>query len=273
MIDIQTFSQRVDGLDYACLMAGEGPLALLLHGTLGGKELLIPQIRAVAATHRCVGFDWRGHGGSGFDPRGWGWRDLMDDLSAMIASLGNEPAVLIGVSQGAAIAMRLALHRPNQVAALVNMCGGPGPAPSAALEPMRELTRTLRFEANEASRRLAAEIFAARFFHAADFPEKYPDRFKSEIDVILSHPKDAVQLLPDVPAGYDDISDAVHRISCPTHIIWGECDGRPGMGRIMADAIGGATLSMMPNAGHHANVDAPDLCNAAITRFLGAIRA
>ena len=215
-----------------------------------------------------MAFDWRGHGKSGFDPNGWTHRELVADLYAMIGALGEEHAIVAGVSQGGAVSTRLALDHPECVRALINMCAGPAAPPPAGQMRFRSFVAMLASEMDEEKRRSAAREFAATIFHAPGFPERVPERFEQEIDVILSHDRDVVELLPGVPEGYDDILPRLREISCPSLVIWGEYDGRPEMGGIMAEAIPDAELVMVPDAGHHVNVDAPDACAAAIGAFV-----
>lgn len=263
---MRNYTLDVNGTPYACIEEGEGALLLLMHGTTGGKQLMLPQLQALSDSFRCVTFDWPGHAESGYDPAGWTADDLVEDVAAIIAALGEKRAILAGVSQGGAIGMRVALKYPDRVLALVNMCGGPGGPPPAALEKLNQFTKTMA-EGSDDERRRAAVEFSKGYLHAPDFAERDPQRFDSEIDVLLSHPRASVQLLFDVPKSYVDITPRLGDISCPTLIIWAPFDSRPALGKQMAEAIPGAELVTIPNAGHHVNVDAPAETAAAIRAF------
>ena len=123
-------------------------------------------------------------------------------------------------------------------------------------------------EGDEGQRRLAAEAFSKGYLHAPDFPERDPLRFNAEIELLMSHPRESVQLLFGVPRSYQDITDQLGNIRCPTLIIWAPYDSRPEMGEKMAAAIPGAKLVIIENAGHHVNVDAPETTSTAIKAFL-----
>lgn len=268
---MQNYTLDVNGIRYACVEAGEGPLLLLSHGTFGGKRLLLPQLGHLRHFFRCVAFDWRGHGESGFDPKGWKADDLVEDQAALIHALGEKAALLAGVSQGGAISMRTALAYPTRVLGLVNMCGGPGGPPPAVAVVLDKFARTLAEERDEVVRRDAAIAFAKGHFHAPGFIERAPERFATEIDVILSHSRESVALLPGVPKSYVDISPRLGEISCPSLILWAEFDGRPTLGAALAAAIPGGDLVTISNAGHHVNVDAPEETSAALEAFLRSI--
>lgn len=138
------FKLDVNGSSYSCVEEGEGPLLLLGHGTFGGKRLLLPQLNHLRRFYRCVAFDWRGHGETGYDPGGWTADDLVEDVVALIGKLGEERAIVAGVSQGGAIGMRVALAYPDKVRALVNMCGGPGGPPPAVTAVLDEFAESWR---------------------------------------------------------------------------------------------------------------------------------
>lgn len=268
---MKAYTLAINGIDYACAEAGSGPLLLLCHGTFGSKQLMLPQLEWLSRSYRCVAFDWCGHGGSGFRAGGWTADDLAEDVAAIIAALGEEQAIIAGVSQGGAIGMRVALKYPGKVRALINMCGGPGGPPPAAIERLYGFATIFAEERDEAARRAAAIAFAADYFHAPGFIEREPERFAAEIDVILSHPRDSVRLLPCVPESYVDITPRLGDIACPTLIVWASHEARLMLGSQLASVIPGARLVIVQDAGHHVNVDAPEATSRAIETFLSII--
>lgn len=268
---MRPYKLAINGIDYACIEAGDGPLLLLCHGTFGGKRLMLPQLEHLSRHFRCVALDWRGHGESGYTPGGWTADDLVEDLAAIISALGEERALIAGVSQGGAIGMRVALKYPDKVRALVNMCGGPGGPPPAAIDKLYALARFFAEEPDEAVRRAAATEFAEGYFHAPGFREWGGDRLANEVDVILAHSRASVALLPCVPASYVDITPRLGEIACPTLIIWASAEARKTMGNALAAAIPQARLVTIEHAGHHVNVDQPEQTSLAIERFLRSV--
>lgn len=268
---MKEYTLDISGIDYACIEAGSGPLLLLCHGTFGGKQLMLPQLEYLSRSFRCVAFDWRGHGGSGYDPAGWTADDLVEDVANIIAALGENQAIMAGVSQGGAIGMRVALKYPAKLRALVNMCGGPGGPPPAAVERLYRFANIFAKEPDEIIRREAAVDFAKDYFHVPGFAEREPERFSEEIDVILSHPRASVGLLPCVPVSYVDIMPRLSEIACPTLIVWASHEARATLGADLAATISGAKLITIQNAGHHVNVDAPTETSQALERFLRTV--
>jgi pimeloyl-ACP methyl ester carboxylesterase len=62
----------------------------------------------------------------------------------------------------------------------------------------------------------------------------------------------------------------LHRIKVPTRLIWGEHDGivAPAYGKAYAEAIPGATLKVVPGAGHYPQLEQPEAFMAALREFL-----
>jgi pimeloyl-ACP methyl ester carboxylesterase len=80
----------------------DGPLVLLQHG--GGQTRHAWKGAGVtlgAAGYHAVAFDARGHGDSDWAPDGAYGQDLMvEDLTCLVAALGNKRPVLVGASMG-----------------------------------------------------------------------------------------------------------------------------------------------------------------------------
>src|ERR1700722_5541093 len=204
----------VDGIRYAYIEAGKGPLLLFAHGTFGSKETFAPQIARLSHRYHCVSIDLPGHGSSSHDPRGWGVNDLVRAVPLLITVLGEEKAALAGVSQGGAVFMRAALAYPDKVSALVIMCAGAGNPPPSLMERQREFARQLRDETDEEARWEAATRFLASF-HAPGFADAHKESFEAEVTRALSHPRQAMPLVAEVPATYAPVFDRLPQISCP----------------------------------------------------------
>lgn len=103
---------------------GTGPPAVvLLHAGFVDHTMWDDQVRVLARRHRVIAPDARGHGGSANATRPF---RQTDDLAALLRHLDVGPAVLVGVSMGALIAVETALEHPELVRALVISGGGVG---------------------------------------------------------------------------------------------------------------------------------------------------
>ncbi|ESY33412.1 alpha/beta hydrolase [Mesorhizobium sp. LNJC391B00] len=113
----RTFSR--DGVDLAYRDVGAGLSVIFQHG-LGGDEAQVADVFPDLPVTRRVTLECRGQGGSGYGPvEQLSIATFAEDVDALADDLGLGPAVVGGISMGAALALRLAVHRPARVRALV----------------------------------------------------------------------------------------------------------------------------------------------------------
>lgn len=256
-------SIEIDGVPWSVTVAGSGPLVVFLHGTLSDHRVFDAQVAELSRSYRCVAVDWPGHGASGFNPAGWSVSDLVDGVAALIESFGEGPAVLVGLSQGGAITLRLALARPDLVAAIVTIGAGPDGPSAEVAEHLAATGRTLAQQTFE--QRLETLRSLQTMFHTPDWVGSHPQEAAAELDRMASHPIDAYPLLTRIPAQYGTVEDRLGEIEVPALIIWGVDDVRAFWGPRMVQAIPDARLAEVPDAGHHASLDNP----AAISKLIG----
>ncbi|MEV5320507.1 alpha/beta hydrolase [Streptomyces sp. NPDC052687] len=102
--------------DLTYLDTGSGDPVVLLHCGFTDHRYWADQIPALAAEHRVIVPDVRGHGWSANATRPFRWAD---DLAGLLRRLGTGPAVLVGVSMGGVIATDTLLDHPDLVRAAV----------------------------------------------------------------------------------------------------------------------------------------------------------
>jgi pimeloyl-ACP methyl ester carboxylesterase len=99
------------------------PPVLLLHGWTVSADLnFFALYGELAARHRVIALDHRGHGRGLRPGTAFSLEDCADDCAALLDELGAGPAVVVGFSMGGAIAMLLHHRHPELVAGLV-FCG------------------------------------------------------------------------------------------------------------------------------------------------------
>lgn len=113
-----SFFPSADG-DLAYLDTGSGDPVVLLHSGYVDHRVWADQIPALAAGHRVIAPDIRGHGSSANATRPFRW---CDDLAALLRHLGAGPVVLVGLSMGGVIATDTLAEHPELVRAVVT-CG------------------------------------------------------------------------------------------------------------------------------------------------------
>jgi pimeloyl-ACP methyl ester carboxylesterase len=111
--------RRINGSELYYELRGEGAPLVLVHGNWVDHTSWMLAAPALAADHRVLMYDRRGHSRSercsGPAPR----RVDEDDLAVLIELLDMAPAHLVANSYGASIALGLAARRPELVASVV----------------------------------------------------------------------------------------------------------------------------------------------------------
>ncbi len=154
----------VGGSELTYRVDGDGPPVLLIHGGFGVLEVWGDVQDALATTHRVISYDRRGHGRS---PNGTSdMRVHARDAAALISHVAGEPAIVVGWSGGAAVAMELIRTHPEQVRAAVLIEPGfhlPRNQPLGALHLLLKIKRdSIRGRKRAAAKTMAGFAFARR---------------------------------------------------------------------------------------------------------------
>lgn len=127
----------VDGTPLRYDVAGEGPVLVLLHGSVLSRAIWrgLGYLDLLTTQRTVVRLDIRGHGSSGkpHDAAAYTQDVLVADLLALLDALGAQQADLMGYSLGARIAVTCAVHHPDRVGNVVSL-GGSADDQRGALE-------------------------------------------------------------------------------------------------------------------------------------------
>src|SRR3954449_8653511 len=124
MPDSRPFEVDAGGVTIAGESIGEGPDVVLLHGLTATRRYTVMGSKSLPRSgYRLTTYDARGHGESSPAPdrSAYEYRDLVEDLAAVLDHLGVERAAIGGASMGAHTAMAFALAYPERVSALVQI--------------------------------------------------------------------------------------------------------------------------------------------------------
>lgn len=181
------------------------------------------------------------------------------DILTLADALGRDRFALLGHSQGARVAVHVALQAPDRVSHLL-LLGPPhdGVAERLPRTAMQTLARAGRLEAMHALW-LADPMMATR----NDDARRLRDR-------IVADYAGRDLLDPQGPLPLDDAH--ARRLAVPLTVLVGSADtpARAAAARRIVGAVEGARLVVLDEAGHLANMEAPNAFNAALADALGA---
>jgi 3-oxoadipate enol-lactonase len=247
---------------------GEGPVVLFLHAFPLSLEMWDLQADALAGSHCVVRLDARGHGGS---PPGDGILTMeryADDAVALLDELNVSQAVVCGCSMGGYAAFALARRHPGRMRGLV-LADTRAEADSPEARTNRSLlAERVRREGVEA----IVEAFLPRLLGATSQAER-PEVVERVRGMMAATP---VRGVIDALAGLGargDSTPTLRQINVPTLVLCGDEDEitPPAGSRAMAAAIPGARLTLLPGAGHLANMEVPEAFNGELSAFLDGL--
>ena len=278
---------ETNGVRLHAVVAGSGPLVVLLHGFPQTAYAWRKQIPALAARFRVVAPDLRGYGESDKPPRVADYRVavLVADIAGLIRALGAERAHIVGHDWGGAVAWMLAQRYPEMIERLAVLNS---PHPAAFSRALRSFSRQLlrswyifAFQlpmlpewwlTRDAAAPLADLLRASgagRTFSEDDLIEcRHAFCRRGAASAALAYYR---ALFRDALTGH--LGDATRAISAPTLVLWGTRDVALGveLTRGMRRYFSGPfELRYIRGASHFVMEERPDVVNRALAEFLSA---
>jgi 3-oxoadipate enol-lactonase len=191
--------------------------------------------------------------------------DLADDWLAILEKERADRALLCGLSLGGMTAMRLALRHPERVAAMALLdtsADEEGAADRRTYRVLAEVQRRVRMDF------LVNPIVERKLFGHTARRDQRDVVSRGMAMVTEKEPRD---LYPALRAVFDreSIADRVADIRCPTLVLCGEEDAatKPTRARRIAERVPGATLHMIPRAGHISVMEQPAAVESQLHEF------
>lgn len=258
-----------DGARLHVLEQGSGDPVLWLQGLNAPAAAWAVQLAHFAQSHRSIAPDARGVGQSDAPLGPYTTRQMAADAVAILDTLNLKSVHVVGLSLGGAVAQELALVHPDRVRslALLGTFAAQDPRSRAlllawrALYPVAISTPELR-EAWE--KQAYAWLFTDRFWRseanvraalrfARSQPLQTPRGFQGQVDAALSH--DTRERLPSLRVPAAVIHGALDQLSPLSN------------GEELARLIPGAELTIVPEVGHAANLEAQRTVNTALRKL------
>ena len=248
---------NLDGIDVGYESSGRGaPAVCLVHGTGGTGAVWMRQLEGLADVARVVAPDLPGHGRTGGSlPRSID--ESADFVARFLDALGLDRVVIGGHSMGGAIALQVALGRPERVAGLALIGTG---------ARLRVLPRLL-------------ELLATAYPEGVDLLMGMALAAGAPAELRASLHRQTLANRPGVVLGdlqACDAFDALARlgeITAPTLALCGEEDQLtpPKYARFFGERIAGARVVIARGAGHYVQVEQPDATTAALRDLVTAV--
>lgn len=250
------FCTAHDGARLAYARLGDGPPLVKAANWLNHLELdwqgpvWKHWLELLSARHCLVRYDARGNGLSDWRPPSISFEDFVADLGTVFDAAKVERAPVLGISQGAAVAVAYAARHPERVSALI-LIGGCArgwrvkqkPRLTQSMEAMMLLMRQGWGLDNPAFR----QIFTTSFFPTGSHEQV---RWFNELQRQTTSPDNAAALLSAL--GDVDVRDALPRVKAPALVVHSRIDAVVPFkdGIELAAGIPGARFVALDDANH-----------------------
>jgi pimeloyl-ACP methyl ester carboxylesterase len=230
--------------------SGAGEPLLLLHGGFGTVEDFASQTLELAKHFRVMAFERPGHGHTADNAEPFSFETMAAYTVDVIEALKLGATNLVGWSDGAIIALLVAMSRPQLVKRLVSVSGlfNANAQSPEDLNWIRSLTP-------ESFRKNMTALVKRYDKISPDGPAHFPVVFEKTKRLWLNEPNIAKEELA--------------KISAPTMVMAGDRDAIPIEHTLeMFRSIEGAQLCIIPGTTHFLMSQKPDMVNRTILDFL-----
>jgi 3-oxoadipate enol-lactonase len=244
------------------------PAIVLLHGLLFDGGMWHGQVEPLSALGRVVVLDGPGHGRSEPAPR-FMLEEHADALFDAFGELGIRRAVVVGLSWGGMVGMRLALQHPAKVAGLALL------DTSAEADTLVNRVKNRAFIAMHRRVGIPHALFrkelAPQIFGAHTIAEN-PELVEASYRRCMGFERDGLaRAALAVLVHRKNILANLGRIRTPTLVMCGTDDltTPPERSEAIAKAIPNAKLVLLDGVGHMSALEDPAAVNAQLVPFVG----
>ncbi len=269
-----------NGIRLHYVAAGDGPLALLLHGFPAFWYSWRDQLTVLAPRRRVVALDLRGYNLSDKPPHGYDLATLAADLRGVIEAFGARQADVIGHDWGGVLAWVMGIREPDYVRRLVVLNAPHLGRMTSELRHPGQMYRSL-YALFFQLPALPENIFARNAYAVVrdTFRSADPGRaWLTDEDVeryvaAMARPgalHASLSYYRELMRRGAATLGPVRVITAPTLLLWGELD--PYLGPSLADGldewVNDLQVRRFPTLGHWINQQEPERINDALLEFL-----
>jgi pimeloyl-ACP methyl ester carboxylesterase len=250
------FCAAHDGARLAYARLGEGPPLVKAANWLNHLELdwqgpVWTHWLALLSERNClVRYDARGNGLSDWQPPSITFEDFVADLGTVFDAAGVARAPVLGISQGAAVAVAYAARHPERVSALILIGGcarGWRAKQNERLTQRMEALMTLMRQGWGLDNAAFRQIFTTSFFPTGSKEQK---EWFNELQRRTTSPDNAAQILSAL--GDIDVREQLKQVRVPTLVVHSRIDSVVPFkdGIELATGIPGARFLALDDANH-----------------------
>jgi len=253
-------SMTIGAEEIAYLDQGSGPPLILLHSLGTSRELWRTVLPQLAAHHRVIAIDARGHGAStnrgGYQPEA-----VAHEVIELAARLNLGRFGLLGISMGGLTAVRVAAQLGSQVAALVLSSAYASVAGALAEQRIATVEGMLERLSMTAFGRIYVEQTLGR-----DTPFAVREAIASQIAAVdKNHYLDTLRAICR-----DDVAPLLPHIVAPCLVLNAQTDSSVpnALSQHLLEGIRGAVSAVVPHSRHLACADAPHAYASIVSAHL-----
>ncbi len=248
---------KVDNLNIEYLDEGEGYPVLLLHGWGASYDTYRGVINTLKDRHRVIALNFPGCGNSDTMENPWTLDDYCDLVLKFMKTLDIENPIMFGHSHGGRVTMKMVadgMVSPPKIVLL----------DSAGLIPKKTFRQKWRAKSFKIIKRILTLPIIKSF--SGGLLEKarrhYGSTDYNAAPLVLR--QTMVSLVNT------DLRDIIHKISCPTLLIWGENDTATPLAdaKIIENLIPDCGLCVIKGTGHFSFCERPFEAHAIINSFI-----
>lgn len=268
---VEPFTLEIDRVTFSGLEAGAGIPVVFLHAGVCDSRMWQAQIEAVAAAgFWAVAYDRRGFGGTVSPDEGF---SHLEDLEAVLETLGIHAAIVVGASRGGALAIDFTLTSPERVAGLVLIGTSISGAKTPPLSP--DVMRIVNaMEAVEESEDIDA-INAVETHAWLDGPLSASGRVQGAVRTLFQAMNREILRKPALTRAEpsDSALEAIESIDTPALLVSGDLDFPHIVERHddLSEDMENAFAVVIEGTAHLPSLERPDLFNPLLLEFLDAL--
>jgi pimeloyl-ACP methyl ester carboxylesterase len=239
---------------------GAGIPVVLMHAATGTSQVWEHQIPAfTAAGYRVIAYDRLGWGRSVLDPTGPTPGSAANDLQALMNYLGIDRFHLVATAAGGSVSLDYAVSFPQHLRSLVISNGALGGLQDEQYQQLSQRIRSSQLDALPAELRELGPSYRAT----------NPDGMRRWVELERMSRPDGPPAPQQPPQNRITLS-VLETINVPVLLITGDADvsAPPPLLRFVAGKIKNSESLIIPEAGHSAYWEQPEVFNRAVLEFI-----